>query len=83
MFVSFGPVMVYANDKQTLLSKTDEEKILVETDGPVRFSRCFEMKQAQIGFIPSVIFCASKILNKPYDEMVSLLEKNSKIFLGI
>jgi TatD DNase family protein len=36
-FVSYGPVMVYANDKQTLLSKTDESKILVETDGPVRF----------------------------------------------
>ena len=40
-FVSFGPVMIYANDKQTLLSKTDESKILVETDGPVRFSKMF------------------------------------------
>ena len=60
-FVSYGPVLVYANDKQTLLSKTDESKILVETDGPVRFSRCFEMKSGQIVFIPSVIFCASKI----------------------
>ena len=40
-FVSFGPVMIYANDKQTLLSKADESKILVETDGPVRFSRMF------------------------------------------
>ena len=66
-----------------LLSKTNENKILVETDGPVRFSRCFEMKSAQIGFIPSVIFCSSKILNKPYDEMTSLLEKNSENFLGI
>ena len=82
-FVSFGPVMIYANDKQTLLTKTDEDKILVETDGPVRFSRCFEMKSAQIGFIPSVIFCSSKILNKQYDEMTSILEKNSKNFLGI
>ena len=82
-FVSYGPVLVYANDKQTLLTKTDEEKILVETDGPVRFSRCFEMKQAQIGFIPSVIFCASKILNKPYDELTSILQKNSLNFLGI
>lgn len=82
-FVSYGPVMVYANDKQTLLSKTDENKILVETDGPVRFSRCFEMKSAQIGFIPSVVFCASKILNKQYDEMTSLLEKNTTNFLGI
>lgn len=82
-FVSYGPVMVYANDKQTLLSKTDESQILVETDGPVRFSRCFDMKSGQISFIPSVIFCASKILGKSFDEMASLLESNSNSFLGI
>jgi len=82
-FVSYGPVMVYANDKQTLLANTNESKILVETDGPVRFSRCFEMKSGQISFIPSVIFCASKILGKTFDEMASLLEINSNSFLGI
>ena len=82
-FVSYGPVMVYANDKQSLLSKTDESKILVETDGPVRFSRCFEMKSGQITFIPSVIFSASKILGKTFDETALLLEKNSNSFLGI
>jgi len=82
-FVSYGPVMIYANDKQTLLSKTNESQILVETDGPVRFSRCFEMKSGQISFIPSVIFCASKILGKSFDEMTLLLEKNSNSFLGI
>ena len=82
-FVSFGPVMIYANDKQSLLSKADESKILVETDGPVRFSRCFEMKSAQISFIPSVIFCASKILEKTFDDMSLLLEENTKCFLGI
>ena len=82
-FVSYGPVMVYANDKQTLLNKTNLDKILVETDGPVSFGRCFEMKSAQISFIPSVIFCASKILGKSFDEMVSILEKNSKNYLGI
>ena len=82
-FVSFGPVMIYANDKQTLLSKTEPSKILVETDGPVRFSRCFEMKSGQITFIPSVIFRASKILGKSFDETVLMLEKNSNSFLGI
>ena len=81
-FVSFGPVLVYANDKQTLLSKSDESQILVETDGPVRFSRCFERKSGQISFIPSVIFCASKILHKSFDEMAILLEKNSNAYLG-
>ena len=82
-FVSYGPVMIYANDKQTLLTKTNESQILVETDGPVRFSRCFEMKSGQISFIPSVIFCASKILGKSFDEMTFMLEKNSNSFLGI
>ncbi len=82
-FVSYGPVMIYANDKQMLLSKTSETKILVETDGPVKFSKCFEMKSGQISFIPSVVFCASKILGKSYDEMTSLLEENSKTFLRI
>jgi TatD DNase family protein len=82
-FVSFGPVMIYANDKQTLLSKAYASKILVETDGPVRFSRCFEMKSGQISFIPSVIFCASKILEKTFDDMSSLLEENMKCYLGI
>ena len=81
-FVSYGPVLVYANDKQTLLSKTTESKILVETDGPVRFSRCFEGKSGEIIFIPSVIFCASKILDKSFDEVTSLLEKNTNSFLG-
>ena len=82
-FISYGPVTVYANDKQSLLSKTEFDKILVETDGPVKFSRCFGFHSAQISFIPSVIFCASKIFRKSYDDMCHLLENNSKRFLGI
>ena len=82
-FVSYGPVTVYANDKQNLLSKTDTDKILVETDGPVKFSRCFGFHSAQVSFIPSVVFCASKILKKSYDDMCDILEKNSKRFLDI
>ena len=82
-FVSYGPVMLYANDKQILLSKTDQDKFLVETDGPVRFSKCFGFKPAQISFIPSVVFCASKVLRKSYNELVTILEKNSMNYLGI
>lgn len=82
-FVSFGPLLVYAKDKQVLLSKTEINRILVETDGPVKFSRCFALKPAQVSFIPSIIFCASKILRKSYDEFSVILEKNSNDFLGI
>lgn len=82
-YVSFGPLLVYANDKQALLPKTELDRILVETDGPVKFSRCFSLKTAQVSFIPSVIFCASKTLKKTYDEMSIILENNSNAFLGI
>ena len=80
-YVSFGPVMVYSKDKQVLLSKTYKDKILVETDGPVRFSRCFENKTAQIDFIPSIVFCASKVLHMNYDALCDVIEQNSKRFL--
>ena len=80
-YVSFGPVMVYSQDKQVLLSKANKDRILVETDGPVRFSRCFENKTAQIDFIPSIVFCASKVLHMNYDELCDVIEQNSKHFL--
>ena len=80
-YVSFGPVMVYSKDKQVLLSKANKDRILVETDGPVRFSRCFSNRTAQISFIPSVIFCASKVLDTNYENMCRILEQNSQRFL--
>jgi len=82
-YVSFGPVMVYSKDKQVLLSYARRDKILVETDGPVKYSRCFNNKTAQISFIPSVVFCASKVLCLSYDELGKLLEQNSQRYLSI
>jgi len=59
------------------IKKINKDKILVETDGPVRFSRCFENKTAQIVFIPSIVFCASKVLHVNYDELCDVIEQNS------
>ena len=82
-FVSYGPAMVYSQDKQSLLSQTEHNKILFETDGPVKFSRCFEFKTAQVTFLPSVLFCASKILHKTYDDVLLISEKNTNSYLGV
>ena len=82
-FVSYGPLLVYANDKQTLLTKTDPAQLLVETDGPVKFPRCFEYKTTEIMFVSSVIFCASKLLHISYEKLIEQIEDNSKRFLGI
>jgi len=82
-FVSYGPAMVYAKDKQVLLSETNAERILVETDGPVKFSRCFGFKVGQIAFLPSVVFCAAKVFHIPYDDMAYQIEQNCKHYLGV
>jgi TatD DNase family protein len=82
-FVSYGPVTVYSADKQMLVLNTERDKILVETDGPVKFSHCFGMKAAQVSFVPSIVFCISKILGQSYDECASVLETNSKNYLRI
>jgi len=82
-FVSYGPAMVYSEDKKVLLSQTNLEKILFETDGPVRFSRCFGLKTAQLTFLPSVLFCAASVLGKSYEEMLLIAEKNTNSYLGV
>ena len=81
-YVSYGPLLVYANDKQALLAKSSTEQILVETDGPVKFSHCFNHKPTQIHFLPSVVYCAAKILQIPYSNLLEQLEKNSQKFLN-
>ena len=83
LYVSYGPLLVYANDKQSLLTKSHTEQILVETDGPVKFSHCFSHKTTQIQFLPSVVHHASKILKTSYDDLLCQLEKNSQRFLNI
>ena len=82
-YASYGPAMIYSQDKQILLSETNVDRILVETDGPVRFSRCFGLKAGQITFLPSVVFCTSKILHKTYDDTSYEIEQNSKRYLGV
>ena len=82
-YVSYGPAMVYSQDKQVLLSQTETSRILLETDGPVKFSKCFGYKAAQITFLPSVLFCAAHILDKKYDEMLEIVERNSNSYLGV
>jgi len=82
-FVSYGPAMVYAKDKQVLLLETNAERILVETDGPVKFSRCFGFKVGQIAFLPSVVFCAAKVFHMSYDDMACQIEQNCKHYLGV
>lgn len=83
LYVSYGPLAVYASDKKRLLSLTHPDKLLIETDGPVSFSGCFCHLPAQLEFLHSVAFTAAETFRLPYGEMLAQLHSNMKHYLGI
>jgi TatD DNase family protein len=83
LYVSYGPALVYSEDKKVLLKNTDRSRFLVETDGPVRYSRCFEsLPGVSSAFLVSVVASAAHVLGMTYEETVQLLQKNSEAYLG-
>ena len=83
LFVSYGPTLVYSEDKKVLLKNTDRSRFLVETDGPVRYSRCFEnLPAVSSAFLVSVVASAAHTLGMPYDETEQLLQNNSESYLA-
>jgi TatD DNase family protein len=83
LYVSYGPPLIYSEDKKVLLKKTDRDRFLVETDGPVQYSRCFENKPAiSTSCLVSVVASAAHTIGMSYDETVEQLQKNSEAYLG-
>jgi TatD DNase family protein len=80
-YVSYGPVLVYSEDKRSLLRDTPPEHVLVETDGPVRYAKCFEERIALPSFLPSVIFALANTLSIDYDDACTLLMENAQRYL--
>lgn len=73
LYVSYGPALVYSEDKKVLLKHTQRDRFLVETDGPVRYSRCFEGKPAlPTSFLPSVVASAAAVLGVTYGEAAEI-----------
>lgn len=83
LYVSYGPPLVYSEDKKVLLKNTDRDRFLVETDGPVQYSRCFENKPSiSTSCLVSVVASVAYTLGMSYDETVELLQKNSEAYLA-
>ena len=83
LYVGYGPLLVYSAEKQILLKNTGLDQFLVETDGPVRYSRCFKgLTSMSSSFLISVINAAACTLGRTYYETRDLVRKNSENFLG-
>jgi TatD DNase family protein len=84
LYVSYGPVLVYSEEKKVLLKNTPKDRLLVETDGPVRYAKCFENLPAMSSsFLVSVVSAASSVLDLSYDETCALIEANTSAYLSV
>ena len=68
--------------KRSLLKESDISLLLMETDGPVYYKRCFENVITSPVFIISLINSASIILKKNFNELADIIFKNSFNFLN-
>ncbi|MDQ6723697.1 MAG: TatD family hydrolase [Thermoproteota archaeon] len=81
-YVSFGPYLLYSEDKKILLKETDLSLLLLETDGPVYYKRCFENVITSPAFIISLINFVSIIFKKNFNEITDIIYKNSFNFIN-
>jgi len=83
LYVSYGPPVVYSSKKKKLLRLTDLNKILVETDGPVKYPACFEsVTSLPSSMLPSIIYAVSRELGLSYEELRKQIVSNSCTFLN-
>jgi TatD DNase family protein len=83
LYVSFGPALVYCDDKTVLLQNAPRDRILVETDGPVTFGRCFaNLPASPTSFLVSVVSSVAKALDMEYEQAAAFLESNSQRYLS-
>lgn len=80
VYVGYGPLSVYAHDKRSLLARTDADRVLFETDGPVAFGGCFGRRPAQPCFVQSVAFAAADARGVSYDEACRTEAENVRRF---
>ncbi|HEX2304758.1 MAG TPA: TatD family hydrolase [Nitrososphaeraceae archaeon] len=81
LYISYGPSLVYSKKKQGLLRLTNEKKLLIETDGPVRYASCFRnVITLPSSALMSVVRSISEVLCLSPSNVIIALEKNSILF---
>ena len=83
LYVSYGPALVYSPDKKSLLQSTRPDRFLIETDGPVRYSRCFSGYLAlSTSFLITVANAVSQTLGMTFGDVIATLERNSTAYMS-
>jgi TatD DNase family protein len=81
LYLSYGPSLVYSKRKQKLLKLTNEERLLIETDGPVRYPSCFtNVFTLPTSCLVSIVGSMAELLRKSPRNVMDRIEKNSILF---
>jgi TatD DNase family protein len=83
LYVSYGPSVVYSKKKKKLMKLTDSKRLLIETDGPVKYPACFEyVMPLPTSMLASIINTISQELKIPFQESSGQISSNSNNFFG-
>ena len=78
-YVSFGPALLYSKRLPRLAGKLPEERLLVESDGPVAFGALGGARGPDT--IASVLFRLAQLQGREFAEMATLIEDNVADYL--
>jgi TatD DNase family protein len=81
-YVSFGPYLLYSEDKRALLKECDLSLLLLETDGPIPYRRCFENVITSPIFVISLINFISVALKEDFNHICDIIYRNSCDYIG-
>jgi len=81
LYLSYGPSLVYSKRKQKLLELTNKERLLIETDGPVRYPSCFtNVLTLPTSCLVSIVRSMAELLLESPQNVMDIIEKNSTLF---
>ncbi len=81
-YFSFGPPLLYSKRMGRLFMKMRLDRLLLETDSPVKYAACFESRASEPFMIASVYFKAASLLGVSLPELELLIGRNAYRFLG-
>jgi TatD DNase family protein len=83
-YISEGVPTVFSDGIRDVVKKVPIDRLLTETDGPVRFYKPpFKGKRTTPAFIPEIVNAMAKLLKLPPESVADQVAKNFEDFFGV
>jgi len=82
-YVSEGPPVAFSNGIQQVVRVVSLERLLTETDGPVRYYGLFKDKPTTPAFIPEVVKAISRVKGVDESQVAGQILRNFESFFDL